>query len=94
VRRASAATSALLLSLVVLAIAEAGLVGLLVLFSYVLRIGLRFDVGSTSLLFSSGAYTGPVVQVYGPAVIASFLFSLSCALITTTWTFRRWRPVR
>ena len=93
-RRASAATSALLLSLVVLAIAEAGLVGLLVLFSYALRIGLRFDIGSTSLLFSSGAFTGPVVQLYGPSVIASVLFSLSCALISTTWTFRRWRPGR
>jgi hypothetical protein len=81
-----------LLSLATIAFAEAGLVGLLVVFSYVLKIGLRFDVGSTSLLFSSGAYTGPVVQLYGPAVIASVLFSLSCALIATTWTFRRWRP--
>jgi len=94
VRRASAATSALLLSLVVLAIAEASLVGLLVVFSYVLRIGLRFDIGPTSLVFSSGAFTGPVVQLYGPAVMASVLFSLSGALITTTCTFRRWRPVR
>jgi hypothetical protein len=94
VRRASAAISTLLLSLVVIAVAEAGLVGLLFVFSYVLRIGLRFDVGSTSLAFTSGAYTGPMVQLYGPAVIASVLFSLSCALITTTWTFRGWRPAR
>ena len=93
-RRASAATSALLLSLVVLASAEAGLLGLLVVFSYVLRIDLRFEVGSTTLLFNSGVYTGPVVQFHGPAVIASVLFTLSCALITTTWTLRRWRPAR
>ena len=93
-RRASAAISALLLSLVTVAVAEAGLVGLLFVFSYVLKIGLRFDVGSTSLVFTSGAYTGPMVQLYGPSVIASVLFSLACALITTTWTFRQWRPAK
>jgi len=94
VRGASAAISALLLSLVTVAIAEAGLVGLLFVFSYVLKIGLRFDVGSTSLVFTSGAYTGPIVQLYGPSVIASVLFIVACALTTTIWTFRQWRPVK
>lgn len=93
-RGASAAISALLLSLVTVAIAEAGLVGLLFVFSYVLKIGLRFDVGSTSLVFTSGAYTGPIVQLYGPSVIASVLFIVACALTTTIWTFRQWRPVK
>ena len=93
-RRASAAMSAVLLSLATVAFAEAGLVGLLFVFSYVLRIGLTFDVGSASLGFTSGAYTGPVVQLYGPAAIASVLFSLSCAVISTAWTFRRWRPAQ
>lgn len=93
-RRASATISAMLLSLVALAVAEAGLLGLLLVFSYVLKIGLRFDIGSGRLVFASGAYTGPMVQLYGPSVIASVLFSLACALITTTWTFRQWRPAK
>jgi len=94
VRGASAAISALLLSLVTVAVAEAGLASLLLVFSYVLKIGLRFDIGSTRLVFASGAYTGPMVQLYGPSVIASVLFSLACALIATTWTFRHWRPAK
>jgi hypothetical protein len=91
-RRASAAVASLLLAMVTIAIAEAALGALLVLFSYILRLGLTLDLGSARLFFQPYAPAGPVVELYGPASIASILFCAACGLGAATRTFRRWRP--
>jgi hypothetical protein len=82
----------LLLALVTVAIAEAALAALLVLFSYVLRLDLTIDLGSARLFFESDPRAGPVVELYGPASVGSFLFFAVCGLGAAARTFRRWRP--
>jgi hypothetical protein len=94
VRRASAAISAVLLSLVTVAIAEATLAALLLMFAYVLKLQVRFILGTTGVLFASVPYGGPTVDVYGPAVIASTVFFFASGLSAATWRYRRWRPAR
>jgi hypothetical protein len=94
VRRLVAVISALLLATVTIAVAEAALVALLVVFSYVLKIGLRLDLGFAGAAYSSSPFAGPVVQLYGPAAIAAILGTGLSGLATATWTFRRWRPTR
>ena len=93
-RRASAAISAVLLALVTVAIAEASLAALLLLFSYVLRLQLRFILGTTGVLFATPPYGGPAVDVYGPAAIASMIFFFASGLVGATWRYRRWRPAQ
>jgi len=98
-RRVSAGVSSLLAAMVAIAIAEAALGAILVLFSYVLRLGLVLDLGSTRLFFQPNpaaypAYVqpGPFIELYGPALIASILFCGVCGLGAAARTFRRWRP--
>jgi hypothetical protein len=91
-RRVSAAISALLLALLTVAIAEASLATLLLLFGYVLKLQLRFILGSTGVLFATAPYGGPSVDVYGPAAIASMTFFFASGLVAATWRYRRWRP--
>jgi hypothetical protein len=78
--------------MVTVAIAEAALGALLVLFSYILGLGLTIDLGSSRLYFQSFYPAGPVVELFGAASVASFLFCAICGLGAATRTFRRWRP--
>jgi hypothetical protein len=91
-RRASAAISTVLLALVTVAIAEASLAALLLLFSYVLKVQLRFILGTTGVVFATVPYGGPAVDLYGPAAIASMIFFFACGLVAATLGYRRWRP--
>jgi hypothetical protein len=91
-RRAWAAISAVLLALVTVAIAESSLAALLLLFSYVLKLQLRFIMGSTGVVFATVPYGGPAVDVYGPAAIASIILFFASGLVAATWRYRRWRP--
>ena len=91
-RRASAAVSSLLLALAAVAVAEAALGALLILFSYILRLGVALDLGSARLFFQPYPPAGPVVELYGPASVASILFCTTCGLGAAARTFRRWRP--
>jgi hypothetical protein len=91
-RRKRAALSAVLLALVTIAVAEAPLVALLIVFSYVLKIDLSIELGPFGAMYSSGPYAGPVVQIFGPAALAAMLFTAASGLATATWTFRHWRP--
>jgi hypothetical protein len=93
-RRGSAAVASLLLAMVTVAIAEAALGALLVLFSYMLRLDLTIDLGSARLFFQSYPGAGPVVDLYGPASVASILLCAACGLGAATRTFRTWRPAR
>jgi hypothetical protein len=90
-RRLWPALSALLLALITIAVAEAALVAVLVVFSYVLKIDLRLEVGTIGAVYSSGPYAGPIVQVFGPAAVAAVLFTATSGLATATWTVRHWR---
>jgi hypothetical protein len=94
VRRASAAISAVLLALVTVAIAEASLAALLALFSYVLKLQLRFILGTTGVVFATVPYGGPSVDVYGPAAVASMIFFFASGLLAAAWRYRRWRPAQ
>jgi hypothetical protein len=78
--------------MVTVAVAEATLAALLVLFSYILRLGLTLDLGTARLLFLPYPAVGPVVELYGPASAASVLFCATCGLVASARTFRRWRP--
>jgi hypothetical protein len=91
-QRASAAISAVLLALATVAIAEAGLAALLLLFSYVLKLQLRLILGNTGVVFATLPYGGPAVDVYGPAAIASVIFFFASGLLAATWRYRRWQP--
>jgi hypothetical protein len=93
-RRASAATSAVLLALITVAIAEASLAALLFLFTYALKLQLRLVLGSTGFVFATVPYSGPVVDLYGPAALASILFCIASGLVAATWRYRRWRPAQ
>ena len=93
-RRASAAISAVLLALITVAIAGASLAALLVMFSYVLKLQLRFILGTTGVVFATVPYGGPTVDVYGPAAIASMIFFFASGLLAATWRYRRWRPAQ
>jgi hypothetical protein len=91
-RRTSAAGYSLLLAIVTVAIAEAALWALLVVFSYILRIGLTLDLGSASLGFQPNPPAGPIVQLFEPAAITSVLFCAGCGAIAGARAFRNWRP--
>ncbi len=93
-RRKRAILSAVLLALVTIAVAEAALVALLVVFSYVLKIDLSVELGSFGAAYASGQESGPLVKLYGPAAVAAVLFTAACGFAGATWTFRRWRPAR
>ena len=90
--RKSAAVSAVLLAVVTVAVAEAALVAILVLFSSVLKVDLRIELGSFGAMYSTGANRGPVVDLYAPAGVVAVLFTTGSGLATAMWTFRRWRP--
>ena len=106
-RRASAGVSSLLLAIVTVAIAEAALCALLVLFSYILNLYLILELGSAQLFFyppvteyeriEQGVRVvvgaPPSIKLYGAALIASIVFCATCGLVAAARTFRRWRPI-
>jgi hypothetical protein len=93
-RRASAAISAVLLAVLTVAVAEASLAALLLVFSYVLKLELRLILGTTGVLFATVPYGGPTVDLYGPAAVASMIFFVAAGVVAATWRYRRWRPAR
>lgn len=93
-RRKRTALSAALLALATIAVAEAALLAVLVVFSYILKIDLTIELGPFGAVYSSGPNAGPVVWLYTPAVVAAVIVSAASGLASATWTFRRWRPAR
>lgn len=91
VRRITAAVSTLLLILVSIATAEAALLALLVLFSYILRLNFIVQLGDQSLQLWSPPAPHPAIQVHQAAVIGSILLTLACGAGAATWRYRRWR---
>lgn len=90
--RFSAATSLLLLGLVAVGAAEASLLALLILFTFILKLGLGVELGPGGLQFGQGGCCPPQVTLFNAATVASVLFTASCGLGAATWRFRRWKP--
>jgi hypothetical protein len=92
--RITAAVSVVLLLLAAAAVAEAGLLGLLVLFTSVLRLYLGIEIAGHYLQM---AYLDvpPFLQVgiRNAGTIASFLLTLGSGLGAAAYRHRRWRPV-
>jgi len=93
-RRLAGAASALVFALTVVAFAEVGLVALLVVFSYALKIRLIIATGSAGILFSPDPLARVEVRLFGAAIVASMLGVFACGLISAGWRFRFWRPRR
>jgi hypothetical protein len=91
-RRASAAVSAVLLILVSVAIAEAALLMLFVLFSYILRLNFGIQLGDQDLQMWFPPAAEPTVQVHQAGVIGSTLVTLACGVGAAVRRYRRWKP--
>ena len=93
-RKLSAAVSLVLLGVLAVAVAEASLVALIVLFSAVLKLNLTIELGLHYLHLSLPAAYRPEVAVYNAGSIASVLFTAAGGAVAATWKFRRWRAPR
>jgi len=94
-RRLSAAVSLVLLSLLAVAVAQASLVALILLFSAVLKLNLTIELGLHYLHLSLlAAPYRPEVAVYNAGSIASVVFTAAGGAVAATWKFRRWRAPR
>ena len=91
-RRATAAVSAVLLVLLSVAIAEAALLTLLVVFSYILRLNFGVQLGDQylQLWFPPGAESS--VGVHQAGVIGSTVVTLASGVGAAVWRYRRWSP--
>jgi hypothetical protein len=92
-RRITAAVSAALLVLFSVAIAEAALFALLILFAFVLKLFLAIELGAHFVqVLSPGTLPFPEVSIRNAATVGSCLFTLAFAFGAATWRHRRWRP--
>jgi hypothetical protein len=96
-RRATGAVSTVLLLLLSVALAEAALLVLLLVFSSILRLQLSFDLAGQLLQFwtpprSLPYVPMPTVILSQGGVIVSVLFTFTCGTGAAAWRFRRWRP--
>jgi hypothetical protein len=91
-RRFSAAASLLLLALVAVGAAEASLLAVLLLFSYILKLRFGVELGPAGFLFAQPNCCEPQVTLFNGSVGVSFLFSAVCGAGAAAWKFRRWRP--
>lgn len=91
-RRATAAISTVLLVLVPVAVAEAALLAMLVLFAYILRLnfGVQFGYQILQLWFPPAAEPSVLVRTGG--MVTSILFTLGCGAGAAIWRYRQWRP--
>jgi hypothetical protein len=77
--------------LAIVALAEAGLGVLVLVFSAVLEIRVVFVVGSRVVQFLPSMAPRPVVGLTGWTVVLSLLLFLTCGTLTGALTFRGWR---
>jgi hypothetical protein len=91
-RRATAAVSTVLLILVSIAVAEAALLAMLVIFAYILRLNFGVQLGEQYLQMWFPPAAEPSVAVRTAGAIVSILFTLGCGAGAGVWRYRRWRP--
>ena len=90
--RATAAMSAVLMVLLSVAIAEALLLVLLVLFSSILRLNLAVQLGDQILQMFAPQLPQARFAVYHAGIIGSILFSFGCGAGAAAWRYRAWEP--
>jgi len=93
-RRITAAISLVLLLLVAAAVAEASLLGLLVLFTSILRLYLVVEIAGHYLQMSSlNVPSFLQVGIANAGTVGSFLLTLAGGLGAAAYRYRRWKPV-
>ena len=90
-KRATAAVSAVLLVMLSVAIAEAMLLFLLVVFSSILRLVLAVQLGDQVLQMLAPQLPETRVSVYQAGIIGSILFTFACGSVAAVWRYRTWR---
>lgn len=91
-RRVTAAVSVVLLVLLSVAVAEAAVLTLVVLFSFILRLGLALRAGDQVLQLWLAGAAEPSITVFQGGIVASILFTFACGAGAAVWRYRRWRP--
>lgn len=97
VRRLSAFVSTVLLVLLSIAVSEAALLVLLLVFSSILQLQLNFQLGEHFLTLwtnvrSSPYFAMPTMTLQQGGIVASALFSFACGVAAAAWRYRRWTP--
>lgn len=98
VRRVTAFVSASLLVLLSIAVAEAALLALLLIFGSVLQLQLNLQLGERFITLwttvRSAPYAGmPTMTVQQGGIVASALFSFAFGMAAAAWRYRQWRPL-
>jgi hypothetical protein len=91
-RRVSALVCSVLLGLLGIAVAEASLAALVLLFSYMLKLRLAIELGAAHVLGGQADGYQPQVLLLNGGTTVSILFTAGCGLVVAAWKFRRWRP--
>jgi len=90
-RRTTAAVSLVLLWLLTVAVAEASLAALLLLFAAVLKLNLTVQVGGAMVALFVPGLSYPNVTLFNAAFVGSCLFTAGCGAAAAGRTYRRWR---
>jgi hypothetical protein len=89
-RRTTAAVSLLVLWLLTVAVAEASLGALLLLFAVVLKLNLAVQVGGTWVALFVPGLNYPNVTLFNAAFAGSCLFTAGCGAAAAARTYSRW----
>lgn len=93
-RRVTAAVSVVSLLVVAAAVAEASLLGLLVVFGTVLRLSIVLEIAGHSMYLAPlNASSSLEISIANAGTVGSFLVTLTCGVIAAVYRYRRWRPV-
>jgi hypothetical protein len=80
-----------LLLLLSLAVAEAALLVLLLVFSSVLRVNFGVQLGDQLMFMYAPQLPEPSFTVRHAGAIGSVLFTFGCGACAAAWRYRRWR---
>ena len=92
-RRATAAVSTVLLILVSVAVAEAALLVMLLLFASILHLNFGVQLGERYMQMWFPPAAEPSVSVRTAGVVVSVLLTLGSGAGAAMWRYRRWRPI-
>ncbi len=94
-RRFAAATSVSLFLVLSVAVAEAGLLFLILVFSSVLNVNVSIELGNRLLQafrFSYWPGSDLSMTVQAAGTVGSWLITAGAGLFAAAWQLRRWRP--
>lgn len=96
-RRAITVVATILLVLLSIAVSEAALFALLLVFSSILRLQVNFQLGEHILTLWTNVRAGPYVPMptmtlEQGGIVASAVFSFACAVVAAARRYRWWMP--